>query len=428
MYVETFEENDNDLNFNYNITTTDTNIDVQLKFKKPSGVSVSEEKDLLVIELNDFRDQEGNLIVKENKIVNEIPNQVSPELAATLETAGSAVSSSVGASFSFNFVIQLLMAASIAQMVSSIKFLQIIVHCCLLNVIVPGNAAILFSAVADQIAFDPIDLSDEINKMYGIVEQQEELASNLIDLGYETPYFVTNLGLLVYIIKFEIGMVIILIILYFLTLCGAQFERFAKKQLDKVFFNTILAFIDGTFLVIVFMGIINIQQVQEGKVPINESYWIAVCFLTLYALELLALMFFFCCCFKKLNSDRMIKRCGYIYENLNYKIHGRAPLMYPLIYQIRFAVLVWLALFMKEYMAVQMLIFSLMTILTMTVLGTVSPYKESEENLSQILLEFVILINMDLLMFSTDRLINGEFRMALGWSMIALLGVAIAYS
>lgn len=102
--------------------------------------------------------------------------------------------------------------------------------------------------------------------------------------------------------------------------------------------------------------------------------------------------------------------------------------MYPLIYQIRFAVLVWLALFMQEYMAVQILIFSMMTILTMTVLGTVHPFKDTEENYSQILLEFVILINMDLLMFSTDRLINGEFRMALGWSMIALLGVAILYS
>ena len=121
-------------------------------------------------------------------------------------------------------------------------------------------------------------------------------------------------------------------------------------------------------------------------------------------------------------------RCGYVYENLNYKIHGRAALMYPIIYQVRFAVLVWLALFMQEYMAVQILIFSLMTILTMTVLGTVHPFKDSEENYSQILFEFVILINMDLLMFSTDRLINGEFRMALGWSMIALLGVAILYS
>ena len=64
MYVETFEENDHDLNFDYNITTANKNLDVQLKFKKPSGVSVSEEKDLLVIELNDFRDEEGNLIVK----------------------------------------------------------------------------------------------------------------------------------------------------------------------------------------------------------------------------------------------------------------------------------------------------------------------------------------------------------------------------
>ena len=160
MYVETFEENDHDLNFDYNITTTATNIDVQLKFKKPSGVSVSEEKDILVIELNDLRDNEGNLVVKENRIVNEIPNQVSPELAASLETAGNAVSSSVGASFSANFIIQLLMAASIAQMVSSIKFLQVIVHSSLLNVIVPGNAAILFGAVAEQISFDPIDLSE----------------------------------------------------------------------------------------------------------------------------------------------------------------------------------------------------------------------------------------------------------------------------
>ena len=52
-------------------------------------------------------------------------------------------------------------------------------------------------------------------------------------------------------------------------------------------------------------------------------------------------------------------------------------------------------------MAVQILIFCMMTILTMTVLGTVHPYKDSEENFSQLLLEFVILINMDLLLFST---------------------------
>ena len=81
----------------------------------------------------------------------------------------------------------------------------------------------------------------------------------MVDLGYETPYFVTNLGILLFVVKLEIGVVIILTILYFLTLCGARFERFAKKQLDKVFFNTILAFVDGTFLVIVFMGLINIQ-------------------------------------------------------------------------------------------------------------------------------------------------------------------------
>ena len=45
------------------------------------------------------------------------------------------------------------------QMLGSIKNLQIIVHLCLLAVIVPANAQILFTHLFDMIAFDPIDVS-----------------------------------------------------------------------------------------------------------------------------------------------------------------------------------------------------------------------------------------------------------------------------
>ena len=120
---------------------------LRVKFEDPDNVSVASEKEYLVIELKDFRDNEGKLIVEEKIIRIPIPNQVSFGLAVTMETAGSFASSGVASSMSFNFVLSILLSTSLSQMLSSIKNLQVIVHLSLLGIVMPGLASIFFASI-----------------------------------------------------------------------------------------------------------------------------------------------------------------------------------------------------------------------------------------------------------------------------------------
>ena len=92
-----------------------------INFEDPDNISIASEKDYLVIELKDFRDNEGKLIVEEKIIRIPLPNQVSFGLAVTIEAAGSFASSGVASSMSFNFVLSILLSTSLSQMLSSIK-------------------------------------------------------------------------------------------------------------------------------------------------------------------------------------------------------------------------------------------------------------------------------------------------------------------
>ena len=51
---------------------------------------------------------------------------------------------------------------------------------------------------------------------------------------------------------------------------------------------------------------------------------------------------------KGLDEERNKKRCGYIYEDLNYKIRGAFALSYPIVYQLRFVVLVFIVLYLED--------------------------------------------------------------------------------
>ena len=49
-------------------------VSIKLNFTNPEHLSISPEPDMLVIELRDFRDDQGNLIVDEKIIRTPIPN------------------------------------------------------------------------------------------------------------------------------------------------------------------------------------------------------------------------------------------------------------------------------------------------------------------------------------------------------------------
>ena len=106
-------------------------------------------------------------------IKKPLNNLVDSDTAILLDAFGATASAGIGANFSFNFVLNLLMSTSMNQMLSSIKALQVVIHLCLMTVIMPGNANILFGALAEFVAFDPVDVTDAINTMFDLEEEME---------------------------------------------------------------------------------------------------------------------------------------------------------------------------------------------------------------------------------------------------------------
>ena len=63
-----------------------------------------------------------------------------------------------------------------------------------------------------------------------------------------------------------------------------------------------------------------------------------------------------------------------------------------------------------------------MTIFVMTLIGFVKP---EGEPLSHLIDEFVVIIVLDLLFFSTDPVLDVDMRIYLGWVLISILGLSI---
>lgn len=94
---------------------------MKLNFDNPGYVSSNPEKDRLVIEMRDFRDKDGNLIAEDQDIRNRLPNQIDEAVAITAAAAGAAAASSVGGATTVNIVLNIVMSASMNQMIGSIK-------------------------------------------------------------------------------------------------------------------------------------------------------------------------------------------------------------------------------------------------------------------------------------------------------------------
>ena len=66
--------------------------------------------------------------------------------------------------------------------------------------IIPANSQIFFNVIFDVVAFDPIDIKKQTEELFDLEQTEEaELEGNFIQLGYESSYFLSNLGSLLLI-------------------------------------------------------------------------------------------------------------------------------------------------------------------------------------------------------------------------------------
>ena len=151
------------------------------------------------------------------------------------------------------------------------------------------------------------------------------------------------------------------------------------------------------------MAMINIKASINGKVPYDTSFVLSIINLIICAVELIAMTLFLMIKHRKkqLRDKKSKKRCGYVYKDLSYRIQGGWALAYPIVYQIRFIILVYVVLFLSDNVICQVLLMALSTIFVIAIIGMHHPFKILRQNYMQMASEIVILITIDLLLFSS---------------------------
>ena len=114
------------------------------------------------------------------------------------------------------------------------------------------------------------------------------------------------------------------------------------------------------------MIFINLQKENQGYVEKDWSYWVSIAFLALLTLELIFVPVFLHRNYPDLDKERNTKKCGYVYEDLNFKIRGKWALAYPVLYQLRFITLTIAIMFLEGWMVTQTLIVCISTLVIVT--------------------------------------------------------------
>ena len=79
-----------------------------------------------------------------------------------------------------------------------VKKLQIMVHLLLINVVIPANASIFFSSLLSLVNFNLIPVEKPTRKILDL-NYDQPYSDNFNQLGYDSTYFLINMGTLLYI-------------------------------------------------------------------------------------------------------------------------------------------------------------------------------------------------------------------------------------
>ena len=158
-------------------------------------------------------------------------------------------------------IINILIAASLQQLWSMINTQQLIVMMPLFKITMPANAGIFFAHMMSIAAFDFYDFTDIIHDNFGI-EPTEPLDANFEALGFESQYFLVNMGSMAAFYLFFFTLVFVSLVL---TMCCGRCRRVEKvrKRLNRnVYWGHLITLMNESYSILIVCVLINIQTIS----------------------------------------------------------------------------------------------------------------------------------------------------------------------
>ena len=125
------------------------------------------------------------------------------------------------------------------------------------------------------------------------------------------------------------------------------------------------------------MAIINIREYTNGHIEANLSLHLSKVVIVGCLLEIVCVTVFL---FRKRHTLKQKvnkKKCGYIYDDLRYKIWGSWTLCLPILSQIRLILIAIMTIYLMQMVVVQTLVIAIGSIIVMSFVGFFRPFRKT---------------------------------------------------
>ena len=313
-------------------------------------------------------------------------------------------------------------------MVALIRSLQIILHLPLLQILVPGNVIMFFSAIIPIAMFDVLE-SEELSprKVFNFMPEEvngEDIFDQMRDLGYETHSSVLNLGtLFVLLIVYFIQVFYCGLLGLFVVISGKGRNHFnnMKKQL---FFNGFFSIILEAYIEFLISSLLNLSSPESSNNgELISKYLSYFCLFVTLIICPIAFAYVLKQPLDTLNSHAFESRWGSLYESV--KLENKYTTSYYLVFMLRRIVFVGVAFFMYSSPSSQLQLIMFLNTAIMIYFGSFRPLDSALLNRIEMFNEQCISIVTFNMMLFTSWVDNPEARYMYGWTMNGVIIICL---
>jgi len=280
------------LNMTWNATAkTARTLTLEVTFAAHFNVSMSLDPDYMQVIFNDplmcFAVGGGVIDKKKRLLTKNLPRQLPKGKEGDLfEDLITAVITATKVVIASNFLLNIFLTVALQYVLGMINTQQLIVLLPLFDIKAPANAELFFRQLMSVVAFEVYDTGDIVNATLSL-EEVNPVNENYNTVGFESVYFINNMGTL-----FIVFMMypVMMLLEYLLGLVASRCDIFVKVHHSFkhfVYWNYLITLVFESYLVIVICCLINFQHMSWSETGlIVQSVLTIICFAIIVVLPI----------------------------------------------------------------------------------------------------------------------------------------------
>ena len=218
-----------------------------------------------------------------------------------------------------NFAFNLLISASLNQLLTLINTQQLIVLMPLFKINLPANAGLFFKQIMQIAAFDIVEIGEPLDKLLDL-EPTDPINENFEAVGFESIYLLNNMGSMA--IAYTIWTVCALCAK--ILKCFVYHSKRARKAYNylrkKVFYNSLISLILESYSLIAVCCLINMGFISFETYGVTVHSVACITFLILIIVLPIALTQHLIRFFRDLEESQMSQQYGSVYSELDLRV------------------------------------------------------------------------------------------------------------